>query len=180
MTHCTPHRAHRPRPTAQRTGSTCASPTFAALPTGHAGCVEFIKSFNVPLMILGGGGYTIRNVARCWTYETSVALDEEVADELPYNDYFEYFGPDFRLQISPSNMDNLNTPVTTLPPAPMLPSGCTVACRSSPKLGYSRVLPFHSCWACRIGLTTQSPLALAHSDIVSYPCTERNRLGFEL
>lgn len=32
--------------------------------------------YNLPLMLLGGGGYTIRNVARCWTYETSVALDQ--------------------------------------------------------------------------------------------------------
>jgi histone deacetylase 1/2 len=77
---------------------------------GHASCVEFMKSFNKPLLILGGGGYTIRNVARCWTYETSIALDEEVPNELPYNDYFEYFGPDFGLQISQTNMDNLNTP----------------------------------------------------------------------
>ncbi|GFY70577.1 histone deacetylase HDAC1 [Trichonephila inaurata madagascariensis] len=30
--------------------------------------------------------------------------------ELPYNDYFEYFGPDFKLHISPSNMANQNTP----------------------------------------------------------------------
>ena len=29
--------------------------------------------------------------------------------ELPYNDYFEYFGPDFKLHISPSNMANQNT-----------------------------------------------------------------------
>ena len=26
--------------------------------------------YNLPLMLLGGGGYTIRNVARYWTYET--------------------------------------------------------------------------------------------------------------
>jgi len=69
-----------------------------------------MKSFGKPLLLLGGGGYTIRNVARCWTYETSVALDATVDDELPYNDYYEYFGPDFRLQISPTNMDNQNTP----------------------------------------------------------------------
>lgn len=43
--------------------------------------------------MVGGGGYTIRNVSRCWTYETSVALGTEIANELPYNDYFEYFGP---------------------------------------------------------------------------------------
>merc|ERR1711936_1160499 len=52
---------------------------------------------------------TIRNVARCWTYETSVALDQEIPNELPYNDYFEYFGPDFKLHIAPSNMANQNT-----------------------------------------------------------------------
>jgi len=44
--------------------------------------------------VLGGGGYTIRNVARCWAYETSVLLDcnRDMADEVPYNDYFDYFG----------------------------------------------------------------------------------------
>jgi len=29
--------------------------------------------------------------------------------ELPYNDYFEYYGPDFKLHISPSNMPNQNS-----------------------------------------------------------------------
>lgn len=76
---------------------------------GHGKCVEFVKKYNLPFMLLGGGGYTIRNVSRCWTYETSVALGVEIANELPYNDYFEYFGPDFKLHISPSNMTNLNT-----------------------------------------------------------------------
>merc|ERR1712137_1204346 len=76
---------------------------------GHAKCVEFMKKYNLPLLLLGGGGYTIRNVARCWTYETAVALNCEIANELPYNDYFEYFGPDFKLHISPSNMANQNT-----------------------------------------------------------------------
>ncbi|XP_071807574.1 probable histone deacetylase 1-A [Asterias amurensis] len=76
---------------------------------GHAKCVEFMKQYNLPLLLLGGGGYTIRNVARCWTYETATALGVEIANELPYNDYFEYFGPDFKLHISPSNMTNQNT-----------------------------------------------------------------------
>uniref|UniRef100_T1J0A1 Histone deacetylase n=1 Tax=Strigamia maritima TaxID=126957 RepID=T1J0A1_STRMM len=77
---------------------------------GHAKCLEFVKKYNLPLLVLGGGGYTIRNVARCWTYETAVALGVDIANELPYNDYFEYFGPDFKLHISPSNMANQNTP----------------------------------------------------------------------
>lgn len=77
---------------------------------GHGKCVEFVKKYGMPFLMVGGGGYTIRNVSRCWTYETSVALGTEIANELPYNDYFEYFGPDFKLHISPSNMANQNTP----------------------------------------------------------------------
>ncbi|TRY91103.1 hypothetical protein DNTS_020400 [Danionella cerebrum] len=33
---------------------------------GHGECVEFVKGFKIPLLVLGGGGYTVRNVARCW------------------------------------------------------------------------------------------------------------------
>eukprot|EP01090_Pellita_catalonica_P008308 TRINITY_DN1903_c0_g1_i4.p1 TRINITY_DN1903_c0_g1~~TRINITY_DN1903_c0_g1_i4.p1 ORF type:complete len:322 (-),score=55.22 TRINITY_DN1903_c0_g1_i4:104-1069(-) len=77
---------------------------------GHGECVEFVKGFNIPLLVLGGGGYTIRNVARCWTYETSLLLGNDISDELPFNDYLEYYGPDFRLHIAPSNMENLNDP----------------------------------------------------------------------
>ena len=47
--------------------------------------------------MLGGGGYTIKNVARCWTYETAVCLDTEIENQLPPNDYFEYFAPDHNL-----------------------------------------------------------------------------------
>jgi hypothetical protein len=72
-------------------------------------CVEFVKSYNLPMLVLGGGGYTIRNVARCWSYETSLLLDAEIDDHLPYNDYLEYYGPDFRLHIQPSNMENQNS-----------------------------------------------------------------------
>ncbi len=40
---------------------------------GHGKCVEYIKSLGVPLLLVGGGGYTLRNIPRCWTYETSIA-----------------------------------------------------------------------------------------------------------
>lgn len=42
---------------------------------GHAECVKFMRSFNVPLLLLGGGGYTIRNVARCWCYEVCFSFN---------------------------------------------------------------------------------------------------------
>ena len=31
---------------------------------GHAECVNYVRSFNVPTLVLGGGGYTVRNVSR--------------------------------------------------------------------------------------------------------------------
>ena len=76
---------------------------------GHADCIDYVKSFDLPLLVLGGGGYTIRNVSRCWAYETSVLVNETLSNDLPYNDYFEYYGPDYRLHIAPSNMTNLNS-----------------------------------------------------------------------
>ena len=47
--------------------------------------MKVVKEFGLPLLVLGGGGYTKRNVARCWTSETAVILDEEISNEIPYN-----------------------------------------------------------------------------------------------
>lgn len=43
------------------------------------------------------------------TFKHWLMLYSNISLELPYNDYFEYFGPDFKLHISPSNMANQNT-----------------------------------------------------------------------
>ncbi|XP_065197418.1 histone deacetylase 3-like [Sycon ciliatum] len=64
---------------------------------GHGECVSLVKSFGIPLLVLGGGGYTVRNVARCWTHETALLLDQPIANDLPYNEYCEYFAPDLML-----------------------------------------------------------------------------------
>ncbi|PIC42171.1 hypothetical protein B9Z55_009335 [Caenorhabditis nigoni] len=71
---------------------------------GHGACAEFFRKYDVPLMMVGGGGYTPRNVARCWAYETSIAVGIEVPNELPFNNYYEYFGPDYKLHIEPSKV----------------------------------------------------------------------------
>ncbi|RKP38799.1 hypothetical protein BJ085DRAFT_42687 [Dimargaris cristalligena] len=65
--------------------------------SAHGECVRFTKSFGIPLIVLGGGGYTIRNVSRCWTYETSVLLDVDLPNELPPTVYHEFFAPDYQL-----------------------------------------------------------------------------------
>lgn len=76
---------------------------------GHADCVRFMASFDVPLIVLGGGGYTIRNVAKTWTYETGVLLNKELDPNLPFNDYIQYFGPEYKLDVLPTNMENQNS-----------------------------------------------------------------------
>ncbi|KAH8101831.1 histone deacetylase RPD3 [Cristinia sonorae] len=77
---------------------------------GHANCVQFVRKLNVPLMILGGGGYTVKNVARAWVYETACALgiEDTIDFNLPWHEYFEWFGPRYRLEVLANNMDDLN------------------------------------------------------------------------
>jgi histone deacetylase 1/2 len=58
---------------------------------GHAECIRFMKKFKVPLMVTGGGGYTKSNVARCWAFETAVVAEMKLKDDIPLNDYYEYF-----------------------------------------------------------------------------------------
>ncbi|KAL9617054.1 MAG: hypothetical protein Q9160_008127 [Pyrenula sp. 1 TL-2023] len=77
--------------------------------SGHANCVKFVKSYGLPTLILGGGGYTMRNVARAWAQETGLLVGEQMSPNLPYNDYYEYYAPDYQLDVRPSNMDNANT-----------------------------------------------------------------------
>eukprot|EP00741_Cyanophora_paradoxa_P019334 tig00000215_g18663.t1 len=75
---------------------------------GHAEAARFVRSFNVPTLMLGGGGYTMRNVSRCWTNETAIALGIDLPDQLPYNDYYYFYGPTYTLHVPASNMENLN------------------------------------------------------------------------
>eukprot|EP00850_Spirogloea_muscicola_P006276 SM000029S10571 [mRNA] locus=s29:944498:948259:+ [translate_table: standard] len=77
---------------------------------GHSECVAFVKRFNIPLLVTGGGGYTKQNVARCWTVETATLLDTTLPDEIPRNDYYDYFKPDCTLKTDFTNtMENANS-----------------------------------------------------------------------
>ncbi|KAF9257791.1 histone deacetylase [Marasmius fiardii PR-910] len=77
---------------------------------GHAKCVQYFRDSNIPLILLGGGGYTVKNVARTWTYETACALgiEDSIDLNLPYNQYLEWFGPRYRLEVLRSNMEDMN------------------------------------------------------------------------
>ncbi|GLJ41875.1 hypothetical protein SUGI_0867010 [Cryptomeria japonica] len=77
---------------------------------GHAECVRYMRSFNVPLMLLGGGGFTIHNVAKCWCYETAVAVGKEIDEKIPedFEDYKDY-APDYSINVAPCVMVNKNS-----------------------------------------------------------------------
>ena len=61
----------------------------------HGECVNFVKSFGLPLLVVGGGGYTARNVAKAWAFETSICIGAEVDTNLPaHTPYLDHFGSD--------------------------------------------------------------------------------------
>ncbi|KAK3356146.1 histone deacetylase phd1 [Neurospora tetraspora] len=61
---------------------------------GHGACAKFCKTFGIPMIMFGGGGYTPRNVARAWAYETSVAIDVDekinkiIPEHTPWRKHF--------------------------------------------------------------------------------------------
>ncbi|ODV59212.1 histone deacetylase HOS2 [Ascoidea rubescens DSM 1968] len=65
---------------------------------GHGECVKFVKSFGLPMLVVGGGGYTPKNVSRLWCYETSIMNDVQLDNKLPNNLPFRvFFNPDCTL-----------------------------------------------------------------------------------
>ena len=61
--------------------------------------------------MLGGGGYTIENVSRCWAYETGKALGIEIDDNIPkYDQYYSKYGHDGKIHFPVKNVPDRNTP----------------------------------------------------------------------
>ncbi|KRY91248.1 Histone deacetylase 1 [Trichinella pseudospiralis] len=79
---------------------------------GHGELVKFVRSYSLPLLLLGGGGYTLSNVTRCWTYETAVAANVEISNStLPFFEQYDIYGPTFTLHTPPVNTKDHNTPL---------------------------------------------------------------------
>lgn len=77
---------------------------------GHGACVKYVKSFGIPMLVCGGGGYTKTSVARCWCYETSILVDQEISNDLPVTDYYSLYRPSFKLHLVPEKIRNMNSP----------------------------------------------------------------------
>lgn len=85
--------------------------TFNLSIKAHGECVRFIKSFHLPLLCVGGGGYRQSSVSRCWTYETSVLAGVEVSSQLPSTRYDAYFeGMSLHPDLRNRDIENANTP----------------------------------------------------------------------
>ena len=82
---------------------------FNLTPAAICDCVERVVSYNLPTLILGGGGYNPANTARLWTQITATVLGAELDDDIPDEDhFFTKYGPDFQLTISPGCVRNKN------------------------------------------------------------------------
>jgi len=68
---------------------------FNVSSAGHAAAVARVAAYGRPLLVLGGGGYKVANVARCWTRETAelVGMGRELDDEVPVHEYSEFYAP---------------------------------------------------------------------------------------
>ncbi|KAI0353401.1 histone deacetylase complex protein [Trametes cingulata] len=62
-------------------------------------------------LLLGGGGYNSPNVARAWTYLTSIALDQPLSldADIPDHGAFPLYAPSFTLDVPPGNTQDQNT-----------------------------------------------------------------------
>lgn len=65
------------------TKSTCVNIDLL-VKTGNDEEISLFVCFLISLFV-GGGGYTVKNVARCWTYETSLILNEQLSNDIPYH-----------------------------------------------------------------------------------------------
>lgn len=82
--------------------------SFNLTPKGLAHCVKKVLSWKLPTMFLGGGGYNLPNVARCWAYLTSIILQQEIKSSIPEHKNFLEYGPDFELDILPGYRRDCN------------------------------------------------------------------------
>lgn len=83
---------------------------------GHGSCVTYVKSFNLPLLVVGGGGYTPRNVARAWAHETSICIGADktlqatLPEGMPFRNAFDKEGPTLFPNLGNWRFQNANSP----------------------------------------------------------------------
>ncbi|XP_025025851.1 histone deacetylase 8 isoform X1 [Python bivittatus] len=84
--------------------------SFNLTPEGIGKCLKYVLQWQLPTLVLGGGGYHLANTARCWTYLTAVILGKTLHSEIPDHEFFTEYGPDYVLEITPSCRPDRNEP----------------------------------------------------------------------
>ncbi|PSN47474.1 Histone deacetylase 8 [Blattella germanica] len=83
---------------------------FNLTATGMTSCVEYILSWQIPTLFLGGGGYHLPNAARCWTLLTAAILGRKICSAIPeWNPDFLHYSPDFEIDITAGNRSDTNS-----------------------------------------------------------------------
>ncbi|XP_055621015.1 histone deacetylase 8-like [Toxorhynchites rutilus septentrionalis] len=74
-------------------------------------CIEAMKeifTWNIPITFLGGGGYNNINTAKYWTQLTASILGVTIPRDIPENNFFLLYGPDYVLDIYRANTQDEN------------------------------------------------------------------------
>ncbi len=68
------------------------------------------SEFQLPMLVLGGGGYNHQNTARCLAYCTSKLLKEPIQldKNIPEHDCYNLYAPDYELEIECAKMQDRN------------------------------------------------------------------------
>lgn len=67
--------------------------------SGHAAALARCAAYGRPTLVLGGGGYKIANVARCWAGETGALLGVPMDDAIPEHEFSALYGEGARLSV---------------------------------------------------------------------------------
>ncbi|KAI8320103.1 histone deacetylase 8-like protein [Martensiomyces pterosporus] len=73
--------------------------------------VRFIMGWNLPVLLLGGGGYNTPDCARCWTRLTALACGRDISssEDIPEHEFLSEYAPVFDMSIDRRLVDDENT-----------------------------------------------------------------------
>jgi acetoin utilization deacetylase AcuC-like enzyme len=71
-------------------------------------CLEKLSGFNVPLMVLGGGGYNSINVAKCFAHCTLVLAKGDFETDIPEHEFWPLYKPNYELILDGNVTKDMN------------------------------------------------------------------------